>query len=281
MPELPEVETVRRDLEAVLVGRRVTGVRVTGARTVRRPMATALAQGLPGRLVVAVGRRGKYLVGELDDGALVVVHLRMSGQLRYGPATEPTLAHTHVVVVLDGGDELRFVDPRTFGEVFITRPERLEREVPDLIALGPDALTDLASGPDVAQALGGRRRQLKALLTDQRVVAGIGNIYADEILHRAGLHPERRADSLRRTDFVRLQAAMVAVLSEAIEHRGSSLSDEQYVDLAGRPGGFQVRHRVHARAGQPCPTCGTAIVRGRSAGRSTYWCPRCQRRPRT
>jgi formamidopyrimidine-DNA glycosylase len=276
MPELPEVETVRRDLERAVVGRRIVDVNAPGARTVRRTSAAAVEGGLRGRVLVGARRRGKYLLGDLDDGGLVVVHLRMSGQLLLAPGGSERPRHTHVVCVLEGGDELRFVDPRTFGEVVVTRPERLASDLPGVASLGWDPLIDPMTPARFDRMVRRRRRRLKALLCDQHVVAGIGNIYSDEILWLARLRYDRRSDTLSAREVGRLRRAIPAVLGAAVAARGSSLADAQYVDLFGRTGAFQHEHRVHARAGQACPRCGRRIERQVDQGRSTYLCPRCQ-----
>ena len=271
MPELPEVETVRRGVHAVAVGQTLGGVRATGARTVRRTSAALVEQGLRGRTVVGSGRHGKWFWLELDDESSALIHLRMSGQLLWTPEPGERPKHTHVALPFIGGGELLFVDPRTFGEVVVV-PPTLDRMA--LINQGPDALAVTAS--DLARLLKGRHRQLKAMLLDQKVLAGIGNIYADEICHLAGIRPLRRADTLTGPMVGRLHDAMQSILQAAIIARGSSLADEQYVDLFGVTGSYQHNHRVHARAEQHCFTCGKPIVRVAWSGRSTYFCRCCQ-----
>ena len=293
MPELPEVETVRRGLEARVVGRRFEHVEVGRERTVRRTSARAVIDGLTGTTLLAARRRGKYLVGELDSGDSVMVHLRMSGQLLVDPVDSPRPAHTHVAARLSGegegaghgvgegshvAEELRFVDPRTFGEVVVFDPERVEIELPELARLGPDPIADGLERATLARLLGARRRQLKALLLDQHVLAGLGNIYTDEVLHRAGLHPLRTSDTLSPKQVTALHEAIHAVLGAAIEAGGSTLSDAQYVDLRGATGSYQDDHAAYGRAGLPCTTCGKGtIVRLTVGGRGTFCCPRCQR----
>lgn len=281
MPELPEVETVRRDLAATVSGRRVERVEATGLRTVRRHGDPAvLVEGVTGRTITAVHRHGKYLLVELDGGpAAVVVHLRMSGQLRWAPdgAAAARAPHTHVVLGFEDGAELRFVDPRTFGEVYVTAWRPGGAPPPELAHLGPDPLASPVTAAALGALLAGRRVAVKARLLDQRALAGLGNIYGDEVLFEAGVRPGRAAGSLRPAEVRRVAAAIGPVLERAIALRGSSLADEQYVDLFGRTGRAQEAHRVHAREGQPCPGCGRAIVRGVVGGRSAYWCPRCQR----
>ena len=277
MPELPEVETVRRGVDAAFAGRRIVAVAATGVRTMRRrpDVATFVAR-CQGRTLRSVGRRGKFLLLGLDSGDVVVVHLGMSGQLlRCSPADQP-VRHTHVVWAFDSGMELRFVDPRTFGEVFVTAPDA-RGVVEELAHLGPDALEAMPSWRELAAIVDGRRAPLKALLLDQRRLAGIGNIYSDEILFAAKLAGERPAGSLTRAEVRRLHAAIGAVLSEAVAHRGSSLSDAQYRDIDGAVGDYQLHHTVYAREGLPCVRCGRPITRRRTMGRSSFACPRCQR----
>lgn len=283
MPELPEVETVRRSVEAAIVGSTVVHVAATGRRTVRRTGSRAVEEGLLGETFVAARRRGKYLLFDLSNGNCVMVHLRMSGRLLTMPSGATRPAHTHVVAHLAASDarpaeELWFVDPRTFGEMVVFDPTNAAAELPELHRLGRDPIVDGLTTSDLQRLVAGRRRQLKALLLDQHVVAGVGNIYADESLHRARLRPDRTSDTLTGREVGRLAAAVVAVLHEAIDAGGSTLADTQYVDLEGNGGWFQVHHRVYDRAGERCITCGRAdIARSVTAGRSTCWCPRCQR----
>ena len=280
MPELPEVETVRRGLEVQVVGRRIERVEVGRERTVRRTSRQALVDGLTGATITAANRRGKYLLCPLDTGDELMVHLRMSGRLLVADAGTARPPHTHVVMHLSGApaQELWFIDPRTFGEMVVFDPANLAVEMPDLARLGVDPITDGLTKAQLGNILRGRRRQLKALLMDQHVVAGVGNIYCDESLHLAKLRPDRISDTLTTREIGRLHDAVLSVLSLAIEAGGSTLADTQYVDLEGQGGWFQVHHRVYDRGGQRCLTCGKAdIVRIMSAGRSTCFCPRCQR----
>jgi formamidopyrimidine-DNA glycosylase len=278
MPELPEVETVRRGLQQFVAGRRVLGVDVGRERTVRRTSAQQLIDGLSGVTIERFGRRGKYLLADLDSGDQLMIHLRMSGRVLRSPAGSVRPAHTHVVLHLDDGHELWFVDPRTFGEMVVFDPLHVAVELPELARLGVDPITD---GLDLAALRGivrSRRRQLKPLLLDQHVVAGIGNIYADEILHEARLRPDRLSDTLGPAGERRLHAAIHRILGAAIDAGGSTLSDTQYVDVMGDGGSFQLDHRVYDRAGQGCRTCGRSTIRRVvSGGRSTCFCPRCQR----
>ncbi len=279
MPELPEVEVVRRGLAGRVVGRRIERVEVGRERTVRRTSAAAVIDGLTGTTMVSAGRRGKYLVCPLDSGEAVMIHLRMSGQLVLASVGAPRPPHTHVVLSLADGGELRFVDPRTFGEVVVFDPTRAEVEVPELARLGRDPVADGLSARQLGALLAPRSRQLKALLLDQHALAGLGNIYSDEVLHAAGLRFDRVAASLTARQVGALHRALGQVLAAAIEAGGSTLADAQYVGLSGEAGRYQEQHRVYGREGAPCPRCGprSAIVRARYAGRSTFFCPRCQR----
>jgi formamidopyrimidine-DNA glycosylase len=280
MPELPEVETVRRGLEQRFVGRLIERVEVGRERTVRRTSRLAVIDGLTGVTATAAQRRGKYLICPLDSGDSMMIHLRMSGRVLIDPVLSPRPLHTHVVLHLAGpeAEELRFVDPRTFGEVVVYDPDNAAVEMPELGRLGIDPITDGLSRSQLAALVGGRSRQLKALLLDQSMIAGIGNIYADETLHAARLRHDRLSNSLRPVEITRLHQAIHDTLNAAIAAGGSTLKDTQYVDIGGQGGWFQVSHRVYDREDQPCLTCGRAVIRRViAAGRSTCFCPRCQK----
>ncbi len=280
MPELPEVETVRRGLAQLVVGRRIERVEVGRERSVRRTSPEALIHGLTGTTILAANRRGKYLLLPLDSGDTLMVHLRMSGQLLVARAGAPRPAHTHVVLHLDGqpGDELWFVDPRTFGEVVVFDPTNVAVEVPELAAMGPDPIAEGLSLAQLRHIVRSRSRQLKPMLLDQHVIAGIGNIYADEILHRARLRPGRLSDTLSPAAERRLHAAIHDILGAAIMAGGSTLGDAQYLDLFGDNGSYQDDHRVYGRGGLRCLTCNRAWLRTTLyAQRTTVYCANCQR----
>jgi formamidopyrimidine-DNA glycosylase len=280
MPELPEVETVRRGLDVRLVGRTIVSVEVGRERTVRRTSRQAVIDGLTGATIIDTRRRGKYLLLGLDTGDDVMIHLRMSGRVLLHDATEPRPPHTHVAATLSGepATELRFVDPRTFGEVVVFDPTNVAVEIPDLAKLGVDPITDGMSRATLRTIVLARARALKPLLLDQHVVAGIGNIYCDEILHASRVRHDRISNTLTGPEITRLHAQIHRILNEAIEAGGSTLADTQYVDVDGNGGQFQLAHRVYDRAGQRCLTCGKAtITKAISAGRTTCFCPRCQR----
>jgi formamidopyrimidine-DNA glycosylase len=274
VPELPEVETVVRDLRPHLVGRRIEAVGVSD-KALRRPWSSEWEALLLGRRVVKVSRRGKWIVLEFDCGLFLVFHLGMTGNLTVARTKDPVADHTHVVFGLGrGGRQLRFRDVRRFGSatLFAGR-DALERFFEES-GLGPEPW-DLA--PDRwHERLAGTARCLKAVLLDQRVVAGVGNIYADEALFEARLHPARSGGELTKAEVQRLRRAVVTVLERAIDRRGSSIRN--YVDGSGRRGRYQEEFRVYGRTGKPCPRCRTPIERVRLSGRSTHFCPSCQRK---
>jgi formamidopyrimidine-DNA glycosylase len=278
MPELPEVETVRRGLARFAVGRRVERVEVGRLRTVRRTSAQAIIDGLTGATFVAANRRGKYLLVPLDTGDEMMIHLRMTGKLLVATGGVPRPPHTHVVMHLDDGTELLFVDPRTFGEVVVFDPTNVAVELPELALLGIDPVADGLTLPQLRHLVRSRNRGLKQLLLDQGLIAGIGNIYADEILHASRLRPDRVSSSLTPRSEAMLHGAIHTVLTAAIASGGSTLRDAQYVDLFGDGGSYQDDHRVYGRAGERCLTCGRGWVRRIVVGqRSTHFCPICQR----
>lgn len=266
MPELPEVQTIACDLRAEgLPGTRIERVRLLQPLVVRGA-ASSFRRRLRGSTIASVGRHGKLLLLGLGGGLTLTIHLKMTGQLSLVPQGEPTPKHTHAVFELEGGRELRFRDVRRFGYLALVDAEGLEEA---LSALGPDALA--VSLPRFREILGRHRGRLKPLLMDQRVLAGVGNIYANEMLFAAGINPWRSAESLDQAEVRRLHGAMGRVLREAIRCRGSSISD--FVDTQGRVGRFQERHRVYRK--EICPRCGGPIVK-EMRGRSTFWCPACQ-----
>ncbi len=277
MPELPEVETVARGLRALLPGRRIVSVRLGKTDFIDDPVA--LERHLPGARIESVARYGKFLLVRLEPGNGVgapyclVIHLGMTGQLTPRRAEEPVPRHTHARFLLDDGRELRYTDIRRFGRLALVPETQLESF---LDHLGLDALE--ATKEEFRRRLAGRRARIKALLLDQHVFRGMGNIYADESLWRARLHPARHGARLTNEQVARLYRAIHDVLNAAIRLRGSSVSN--YVDAEGRPGEYQRRHRVYRREGKACSRCGEKIRRVVVSGRSSYFCPRCQPAPR-
>ena len=278
MPELPEVETIRRELERDITGLRIKDVEVNDTRSIRRHgKKAAFVKLLDGAKVTRVDRRGKYLVLNLDTGSVLVIHLGMSGQLRRNAAKDPTETHTRVVLTFTQKGQLRFVDPRKFGEMFVVAADAIEDEVPELAHLGFDPVEQPVSWTAFGQAVVSRSVKLKPLLMDQKFIAGIGNIYADEILHGAGLRHDRLSDSLSTQEIRRLYRSLVETLHDAIKYGGSTLADEQYVDLNGKPGEYQEHHKVYDREKEPCFRCRRATIsKAKFAGRSTYYCELCQ-----
>jgi len=262
---------VRRTLEPHLVGRAIEDVRVFRGDVLRKPEAQDFRRLLAGRSFVGTGRHGKLLWFDLDRGVLAV-HLGMSGQLVLDSGDSPPPPHTHVVFRLAGGEQLRYRDPRRFGWMWYGDRGELDRYLKEL---GWDPITNRGSRQRFCERVRGSRAGLKSLLMDQSVLAGLGNIYADEVLHHAGLSPKRRGCELSDSEFSALSRAIEEVLAEAIAHGGTTISD--YVDGRGGPGQHQYHLRVHGRADEQCYRCGERIRRDRMGGRSTYWCPRCQR----
>ena len=274
MPELPEVQTVVDTLSPRVVGRRIVAVR-TGIHDVVRPAGFDLTAAVAGRSVARVHRRAKRIVVDLDDSRSFFVHLGMTGRLRVEPADAPLLPHTHVVFVLDDESEVRFIDPRRFGGVVWegNPSEATSGKTGRFSApVGPEPLT--LRPASLLKRLGATRRPVKNALLDQSLIAGLGNIYVDESLHAAGIHPLTPASSIPEADVRRLNRAIKTTLRRAIRHRGSTLRD--YVDAEGVGGGFQRLHKVYAREGQPCRGCGAPIERVVLGGRSTHFCPACQ-----
>jgi formamidopyrimidine-DNA glycosylase len=277
MPELPEVETIRRELERDIVGLRIKDVEVNDLRSIRRHGKKApFVKLLDGAKVTHVHRRGKYLVLSLDTGSVLVVHLGMSGQLRRNAAKDAAEPHTRVVLTFTQKGQLRFIDPRKFGEMFVVDADAVDDEVPELAHLGFDPVEQAVSWTRFGQALVNRSVKLKPLLMDQKFIAGIGNIYADEILYGAGLRYDRLSDSLSTQEIRRLYRSLVETLHDAIKYRGSTLADGQYVDLQGKPGEYQEHHQVYDREGQACRRCRSVIVRVKANSRSTFFCEQCQ-----
>jgi len=277
MPELPEVETIRRELERDVIGKRIKTVAVTGNRSIRRHANKKLfISRLEGTKITGVERKGKYLVLKLDTADLLVIHLGMSGQLLRLPAKDAVAKHTHVTITFTQGGQLRFVDPRTFGEMFVTTPDELTEAVPELASLGVDPVEEPMSWQTFGHMLMRHQVKLKAFLMDQSIIAGLGNIYSDEILFAAGLRYDRQSDSLSTQEMRRLYRSLVETLHDAIKYGGSTLADEQYVDLAGKAGEYQEHHKVYDREKQACRRCRAPIAKAKFQGRSTYYCGQCQ-----
>ncbi|MGC9360681.1 MAG: bifunctional DNA-formamidopyrimidine glycosylase/DNA-(apurinic or apyrimidinic site) lyase [Anaerolineae bacterium] len=272
MPELPEVETVARCLRRHLLGDTVTKAHVLLERTIASPDAKAFSKRIQGRRFASFGRRGKYLLVGLEPGGWLVVHFGMSGRLRIIDAGDSPAKHTRLLLELASGRDVLLDDQRTFGHVWLVDDPETVTE-----GLGPEPLSEQWTLERLAGDLQARRRMIKPLLLDQSFVAGLGNIYVDEALHRARLHPAVPADRLSGEDVARLYGAIRSVLREAIEHEGTTLRDFRVPD--GDAGRHQLALRVYGREGEPCESCGSAIIKIRLAQRGTHYCPVCQPPP--
>jgi formamidopyrimidine-DNA glycosylase len=275
MPELPEVETIRRQLEPELVGRRIQLVRVLDPRWTRPRAPRELEEACAGRSIESVGRRGKYLLLGLEGDRWLVMHLRMTGNLLLVDG-DVAPRHLRARITLDDGRHLLFTDVRRFGTGVVVEGDELERFL--LPRAGIEPLSEGLTAEALATLAAGRRAPLKSFLMGQAGIGGIGNIYADEALHRARLHPLSPAGSMRPEHCERLRAGIVGALEAGLANGGASVDD--YRDARGERGTMQDEFLVHARAGLPCPRCGEEIRRIVVAGRSTYFCPGCQTRLR-
>jgi formamidopyrimidine-DNA glycosylase len=275
MPELPEVEVTRLGLLPRLPGRRVDKITWSGRR-LRLPIPRKLLTAhIRGAVIRTIDRRGKYLLFRMSGGSTMVIHLGMTGKLALLEGNTPPARHDHLRVLLNGGLELRFNDSRRFGSVAVWPPgesARLEKEF--LAGIGIEPLSDGFTPARLMQLAGKGRQPVKSFLMDARKVAGIGNIYANEILFAAGIHPLTPASRIKAGEWERITAAAGRILRDAIECGGSSISD--FLGTSGNPGYFQIRFRVYGRTGEPCRQCGTPIRKTVVAGRATYTCPRCQ-----
>jgi len=271
MPELPEVETVVRGLRDSLPGQRIVGVEVFWARSVRGLDPEAFACRLEGRRVVGMGRRGKWIVMSLSGGDTLLVHLRMTGQLVWEPEDSPDEKYTRVLFHFDDGWQLRFSDMRKFGRIVLT-------DDPDEVLgdLGPEPLSDDFTVARFEEMLSKRRGRIKSLLLNQRFLVGLGNIYVNEALWRAGVHPRRSADSLSSEEVQRLHGTIRSVLREAIASNGTTLGNGNFRRADGRSGEFADQLAVYGRAGEPCPCCGKTIERIEVGQRGTFVCRGCQ-----
>jgi len=278
--ELPEVEVMRRDLEKEVVGKRVRSVEVrphrNAMRVIRRhARRKEFEDRLAGKKITKIDRKGKYVLVALEDGQVLVVHFGMSGQFLRGTKRQALPQHTHVVLEFVQGGDLRYIDPRTFGEMFVTNADELGK-VKELDHVAIDPLEDTFTWQEFSGELARRAAKLKPLLMDQKFVSGLGNIYSDEVLFAAGLRQDRTSETLSSQEVRRLYRAMREVVQEAIRFRGTTLDDEAYVDLFGKPGDFQSELKVYGRKGQACRRCRTPIESVKFQGRTSYFCPQCQ-----
>ncbi len=279
MPELPEVETYVRELQPILQERQIAGATVRWSRSIATPDEATFVRAIQGQQFATFARRGKYMLFGLrgkqnDQQQTLIIHLRMTGRLTLHTEAVAPDRHTHLLFDLVDGSQLHFQDARKFGRVWLTANEESV-----LSKLGPEPLSAAFQPTALCEKLGGRKASIKALLLDQAVVAGVGNIYADESLHLAGIHPARAGGSLTAIEATKLHGAIQTVLQQAIAQRGSSLGNsgiQNYQRPSGEQGSFQHAHRVFQRTGEPCGTCGALVERIVLAQRSTHFCPSCQ-----
>ena len=271
MPELPEVDTIANGLRGPLIGRTFTGVRVGWENIVARPAVPEFQRRIRGQQILDIRRRGKYLIFDLSGGDSLIIHLKMTGQLTVRPGDAPADKYGHTVFDLDDGRQLRFLDMRKFGRVYLVGDEN------EVVGnLGPEPLADDFTLSEFSALIRKRKGALKPLLLNQQFIAGIGNIYADEALFVAGIHPQRRANTLTGEEVERLYQAIRQVLRQGLADEGTTF-DGAYRKADGEEGGHQENLMVFQRKEQPCPRCGGDIERIVVGGRGTYFCPRCQK----
>ena len=275
MPELPEVETIRRQLASHVEGRTIVEAQILDPRWTRPDPPAAVEHELRGAAIERIGRAGKYLIWSLSGERFLLQHLRMTGTLLYDPGVPPP--HTHVLLELDDGHRLVYVDPRRFGTGHLVHGEAARDEYL-MTRIGIEPLTPAFTAAHLRELARGRTAPVKAFVLDQRHIAGVGNIYADEALFRAGIHPLRPAGRLTGADWERVREGIEGALSAGIEAKGASIDDFRHVD--GARGSFQDLFLVHRRAGESCPRCGHTIRKIVVGGRGTYVCEHCQPKPR-
>ena len=273
MPELPEVETMVRDLAARILDRTIVSVEASFRGAVKWPDFDEFESRIRARRIANISRRGKFANFALDSGDVLIVHRGMSGSVLLRAAADPMEPYVRLLFSLDDGTQLRFNDPRKFGKIYVMDPSGEERALP-WAHMGPEPLNGSFSLEKLLQSLQGRIGLIKPLLLNQRLVVGLGNIYVDEALHLARIHPARRANTLAPGEIKRLHSAIGVVLQAAVEGRGTTFSS--YMDIDGAAGSYKQKLRVFGRQGQDCPRCGTPIVKLVVGGRGTHICPRCQ-----
>jgi formamidopyrimidine-DNA glycosylase len=278
--ELPEVEVVRRDLEKDVVTRRVAEVEVRRMKNTKRVIRRhktpkEFRDRLKGRRITKAERKGKYILLHLDGGDVLVAHFGMTGRFLRGTKRQPVDGHTHIIITFQQGGDLRYIDPRTFGEMFVTAGDDLGK-VKELAHIAIDPLESTFTWLQFSHALATRATKLKPLLMDQQFISGLGNIYSDEVLFLAGLRHDRMSNELSAQEVRRLYRGMQEVVQESIRFRGTTLGDEAYVDLFGKPGEYQNELKVYGRKGEPCRRCRTPIETVKYSGRNSFFCPQCQ-----
>ncbi|MGG4037453.1 DNA-formamidopyrimidine glycosylase [Heyndrickxia ginsengihumi] len=275
MPELPEVETIRRTLETLVIGKKIKSVNIYWPKIIKRPeIVEQFQDALVDQTILSIGRRGKFLIFYTDDYALVS-HLRMEGKYRVFPTDEPIDKHTHVIFHFTDHFDLRYNDVRKFGTMHLfNKGKELDSE--PLVQLGPEPFFEDFTAAYLYAKLQKTERSIKAVLLDQKVVTGLGNIYVDESLFRAGIYPERKAKSLTKKEVNKLHKEIISTLQEAVDKGGSTI--RSYINSQGQMGMFQLNLFVYGRKGEACRKCGTLIEKNVTAGRGTHYCPNCQRK---
>ena len=278
MPEMPEVETIRRSLEGYVVGKVIKNIEIRLDRLIKWPTVEEFKAIVTGRTMEALERRAKYLLFHLSEGWIMVVHLRMTGRLNYRLDNNQSSHAARLIFAFESGDALEYFDTRTFGTLYVLRADELNR-IYGLASLGPEPLSADFTVQYLAEGLAKRKGKVKAVLLDQKLIGGLGNIYVDESLSKAGLHPESAAASLNRADIERLHSAINQVIEKGICSGGTTFRD--YRDADGNRGAFQESLCVYGRKGLPCNTCGSEILRIEVGGRGTHFCPLCQQKSDT
>ena len=275
MPELPEIEVIRRGLQLHLPGRRIEAVFHNGKALRHEVPLKDMQKVLVGRTIREVGRRAKFLLLHFDAGAVLIIHLGMTGRLGLFPSVSPLAKHDHIRWRLDKGLDLRFHDTRRFGSVrLLPAGEAEDREATVFSAVGPEPFSEACSAAYLQRQARRKKQPVKTFLMDMKMLAGVGNIYANECLFTTKIHPARPADDLALDEWQRLILELRAILNHAIDCGGSTISD--YLNASGKPGYFQVHFKVYGRTGEPCQCCGTPIEKIQLGGRATYFCPSCQ-----
>lgn len=277
MPELPEVETVKRGLSGLITDKKITGFESDLPKMLGGKSCSAFAAAIMGAKITAVNRRGKFLLLNLDNGLTIVAHLKMTGQMLVVKKTEPVSKHTHIVFHLSGGRDLRFLDIRQFGFLELFKTDAIGDAGEKMPGLGPEPLSRAFTPGVLYWKLKKRpKSKIKSLLLDQSVVAGLGNIYADEVLHYAGVRPSRRAGTLTVKEKDKIYSAIRSVLPDAITKKGTTVRD--FVGVDGKPGGYVTYLKTYGRSGEDCLTCGEGVIkRIVIGGRATHYCPKCQK----
>jgi formamidopyrimidine-DNA glycosylase len=278
--ELPEVEVMRRDLERDVVGKKVKEAEVKSSKNAMRAIRRhktrrEFTSRISGRKIVKTERRGKYILLHLDGGDVLVLHFGMSGKLQRANGRVALQPHTHVIFTFQQGGDLRFIDPRTFGEMFIATADEVGK-IKELQHIAIDPLDQVFTWPTFQYLLAERAAKMKQLLMDQKFISGLGNIYSDEVLFAAGIRYDRLSDTLSSQEVRRLYRAIQEILQDAIKARGTTLEDEAYLDLFGKPGEYQHELKVYGREGLPCRRCRTLIKTVKISQRNSYYRPQCQ-----